>query len=223
EVLGRKMGLCGGRAGEMHFRDPLRGFMFSFQIVGTCIPVAAGLAWACKNRGSHEVVAVFHGDACTANGQWHEGLNIATVQGLPLLLVCANNGLAGNVRSKAYQPTQWVRNRVNGYGIESMTINGNRVLEVEAAARNALDYIHTTGRPYFLECITTRLSWHKQGQRDMRPKEEVDELTKRDPLPQIEVYVDFGGDTKAELLQEVQAEVREAVDAALAAPEPEAL
>jgi pyruvate dehydrogenase E1 component alpha subunit len=185
EVLGRPSGLCGGRAGEMHLSDPAHRFMFSFQLVGTCVPVAAGLAWAVKNwKKTDDIVVVFHGDAATANGQWHEGMNLAAVQRVPLLLICENNGLAGNVRSEHYLPVDHVYRRAGGYGITSGLVNGNQVAEVEIVARSAVDWVRTEQRPYLLECITTRLSKHKQGQGDIRSKTELAELALRDPILQ---------------------------------------
>ena len=185
EVLGLPGGLCGGRAGEMHLSDPPHRFMFSFQLVGTCVPVAAGLAWAVKNyQKTDDIVVVFHGDAATSNGQWHEGLNLAAVQKVPLLLICENNGLAGNVTPKYYQPVPWVEERVSGYGIRHCRIDGNSVQGVYDAVQQVGAAIRQMGKPFFLECMTTRLSKHKQGQGDIRSKEELAELALRDPLLQ---------------------------------------
>lgn len=186
EVLGKSTGLCGGRAGEMHLSDPAHRFMFSFQLVGTCVPVAAGLAWAVKNhKKTDDIVAVFHGEAATSNAQWHEGLNIAAVQRVPLLLICENNGLAGNVRPEHYMPRNLcVVDRAAAYAVDSRRIDGNLVGEVQQEASEAAAYVRRTSRPFLLECITTRLSKHKQGQGDIRSKEELAGLAPGDPLLQ---------------------------------------
>ena len=181
EILGKADGINGGMAGEMHLSYLPKRFMFSYQLVGTCVPVAAGIAWAIKYRGTDDIVAVFHGDAATANAQWHEGVNIAAVQGLPLLLVCENNHLAGNVRPEHYLPVE-VRQRAAGYGIESAKVDGNKVELVKEAAEEAVDYVRRESRPFLLDCDTTRLGRHKQGQGDLRTKEEMDFLALRDPL-----------------------------------------
>jgi len=185
EVLGKSGGLCGGRAGEMHLSYPPARFMFSFQLVGTCVPVAAGLAWAVKNyQKTDDIVVVFHGDAATSNAQWHEGMNIAAVQKVPLLIICENNGLAGNIRPGYYQPVDHVYRRARGYGITSVRVDGNKVAEVFDAVLSASKWIREQSQPLFLECDTTRLCWHKQGQRDVRSPAELGELAKRDPLLQ---------------------------------------
>jgi len=185
EILGKADGINGGMAGEMHLSYLPKRFMFSYQLVGTCVPVAAGIAWAIKYRGTDDIVAVFHGDAATANAQWHEGVNIAAVQGLPLLLVCENNHLAGNVRPEHYLPVE-VRQRAAGYGIESAKVDGNKVELVKEAAEEAVDYVRRESRPFLLDCDTTRLGRHKQGQGDLRTKEEMDFLALRDPLRGVE-------------------------------------
>ena len=210
ELLGKADGINKGMAGEMHLSYPPKRFMFSFQLVGTCIPVATGLAWAVKNHlKTDDIVAVFHGDAASSNGQWQEGMNIAAVQRVPLLLSCENNGLAGNIRTPYYQPVDRVVDRARGYGIEVDSVDGNHVGEVYEAVRRASEYVRQESRPFFLECGTTRLSWHKQGQRDMRDQAEMETLAKRDPLARAEEYC---------LVDEVRAQVQTAVQAARLAP-----
>ena len=176
-----------GKAGEMHMSFPSQRFMFCWQLVGTCIPVAAGLAWAVKNHlKTDDIVVVFHGDAATANGQWHEGMNLAAVQKVPLLLVCENNHLAGNVRPEHYQPVKRVIDRASAYGIDAEVVDGNDVEGVLQAANYAVSYVRTRGVPYFLECNTTRLGRHKQGQGDLRTREEMEQLAELDPLRGLE-------------------------------------
>ena len=208
EILGKSTGVCGGRAGEMHLSYPSVRFMFSFQLVGTCVPVAAGLAWAVKRfRKSGDVVAVFHGDAATSNAQWHEGLNMAAVLGVPLLLLCENNGLAGNVPASYYLPTLTVAERALGYGIKANRVDGNRVNEVFNAVKEASEQVREESRPFLLELCTTRLSCHKQGQRDIRSKEELEELAKRDPLLLEERRLGLSEETKNQLRSSLQQEV----------------
>lgn len=187
ELLGKHDGLNGGMAGEMHLSSPEHRFMFSFQLVGTCVPVAAGLAWAVKNyKKTDDIVAVFHGDAATANGQWHEGMNIAAVQQVPLLVICENNRLAGNVRPDKYQPAKIeVRDRAGGYGMRCGYVDGNDVRAVVSLIDAAADYVRRESSPFFLECGTARLSKHKQGQGDLRAPEEMERLARLDPLRDV--------------------------------------
>ena len=207
ELLGKATGINGGLAGEMHMQALEYGFAHSFQLVGTVVPVAAGMAWALKNykRNGGIAVAVF-GDAATANGQFHEGLNIAATQRLPLLLVCENNHLAGNVRSEFYMPVTYAWERAKGYGIQSGWVDGNNAEGVLEFARYAIDYVRRESRPFLLECDTTRLGKHKQGQGDLRTKEEMETLALRDPLrgivptPEMEAEID-------QIIEKVQREL----------------
>ena len=197
-----------GKAGEMHMGFPSERFMFCWQLVGTCVPVAAGLAWAVKHHlKTDDIVVVFHGDAASANGQWHEGMNLAAVQKVPLLVVCENNHLAGNVRAEHYQPVRRVRcvlDRASAYGIPGKVVNGNDVEGVLQAAKYGADYVRFHGEPYFLECNTTRLGRHKQGQGDLRTREEMEQLAELDPLRGLEAPPSLAAEIEA-VIQRVQA------------------
>lgn len=203
ELLGKGTGINGGLAGEMHLSHEASRFMFCFQLVGTCIAVAAGLAWAVKNHlRTDDIVVVFHGDAASANGQWHEGMNLAAVQKVPLLLICENNRLAGNVLPEHYQPVKRVIDRVSAYGIDAEVVDGNDVEAVFQAANYAVNYVRIRGVPYFLECHTNRLGRHKQGQGDLRSQEEMEALAQRDPLAGLEPPPELAVDLER-IIQEV--------------------
>ncbi len=188
ELMGKVTGLNGGLAGEMHLSDPEHRFYVASQLVGTCMPVAAGIAWAVKNyKKTDDIVVVFHGDAATANGQWHEGMNLAAVNKVPLLVVCENNHLAGNVKPEHYMTGDCLGSRAKGYGLEHFQIDGNNVQEVYKWAKLSSDRVRKFNYPILLECLTTRLGRHKQGQGDLRSKEELEELAERDPLKGMEL------------------------------------
>ena len=222
ELLGKSTGVNKGMAGEMHIRYPKLRYMFSFQLVGTCLSVAAGAAWAVKNYFKEDnVVACFFGDAATSNGQAHEGINIASVRKAPLLLICENNGLAGNVRKELYLPTETVAERAAAYGIGSARVDGNHVDEVVEAVRKAAKLVREGSGPYLLEMDTTRLSWHKQGQPDSRSKEEIAELAKRDPLLYEEHRLHITEEKKDRFVKEIKREILASVQAARKASFPE--
>jgi TPP-dependent pyruvate/acetoin dehydrogenase alpha subunit len=221
EILGKATGINHGMAGEMHLRYPKAGFMFSFQLVGTCVPVAAGLAWAVKYyKKEDSIVACFFGDAASSNGQTHEGLNIAAVRRLPLLLICENNGLAGNIRKELYLPTPTVAARAAAYGIQSKRIDGNRLPEVMTAVKEAAAKVRGESKPFLLEMETTRLSWHKQGQPDTRSKEELAELAKRDPLLYEENRLRLRASQRSAFENEIHREIADAIEEARRAPFP---
>jgi len=210
EILGKASGINRGLAGEMHINNPTIRHMFSFQLVGTCVPVAVGLAYALRYyKKTDDVVAVFFGDAATSNGQVHEALNIAKIKKVPLLLVCENNGLAGNIRKEFYLPTKTVAERKAAYGIRGYTIDGNDVKKVMIATIGAVGAIREWSLPYLLDCETTRLCWHKQGQRDIRSPEEIAKLAERDPLLVCERRMDVLPETLEKTWKSIQKEIDE--------------
>mgnify|MGYP001608533251 CR=1 FL=1 len=223
EILGKADGVCGGMSGEMHLSWPAVRFMFSFQLVGTAVPIAAGVAWASKYvKKADDIVVVFHGDAATSNAQWHEGLGLAKIQKVPLLLICENNHLAGNIRPDRYMPVGSVAERAAGYGVRAAQVDGNRLDEVLAAATAAAEYVRRESVPFLLECDTTRFSWHKLGQRDTRRPEEMAELYKRDPVPHTAALLGYGPEKQAAVLAAATATVLAVVARARAAAPPAA-
>ena len=214
ELLGKAAGLNGGMSGEMQLSDPASRFSFCWQLVGACVPVAAGLAWAVEYvHKTDDIVTLFHGDAATANGNWHEGMSLASLQKVPLLIICENNYIAGNVRPEHYIPTQTVRERAIAYGVQARAVDGNNLEAVQDMARECIAYVREQRRPLFLECRTARLGRHKQGMGDLRSKDEMAELAKRDPMLEIKMSEDSR--KVAYFL------VDEAITAALGAADPE--
>jgi len=213
EILGKATGFNKGLAGEMHINNPDIRHVFSFQLVGTCVPVSVGLAYALRYyRKTIDVVAVFVGDAATSNGQFHEAMNIAKIRRVPLLLVCENNGLAGNIRKEYYLPTETVAERMSGYGINAVTIDGNDVEMVFKAAKFVVESVRSRSEPILLDMNTTRLCCHKQGQGDIRSKEEIAKLAERDPLLVVERKMGIKQYMKENLWKNTQAEIDEVFD-----------
>ena len=180
ELLGKAGGLHGGHAGEMHLSLPEYRLAHTFQLVGTTVPVAAGVAWALKLRGKGGIAVAVVGDAATSNGQFHEGINIAAVMRLPLLVVVENNGVAGNVKSEKYMPVS-PSMRAEAYGISGYLASSDIAL-VPADVERAVWEVRLESCPVILEFPCDRLGRHKQGMGDLRTKEEMAALWARDPL-----------------------------------------
>jgi acetoin:2,6-dichlorophenolindophenol oxidoreductase subunit alpha len=210
ELLGRKTGLNAGRAGEMHISDPSVRHAFSFQLVGTAIPVATGLAWGLRKfHKTDDIVVVFVGDAASSNGAFHEGLTIAAIQKVPLLVVVENNGRAGNVTAEHYLPTIDVASRMSAYGIDFLSGDGNRVEDVRLATEHAIEIVRYSCRPFLLECHTQRLCPHKIGQGDVRTKEELEKLAERDPLLLEAERLNLSLEDRTAMHQEITREIDE--------------
>lgn len=214
ELLGKETGICGGLAGEMHLYYPPKGYMFSFQLVGTAVPVAAGLAWATRyHRKEDKITALFIGDASTSNAQFHEGLNLAALEKVPLLIIVEDNHLAGNIGQEYYLPTS-LKDRFTSYGIEAIPGDGNHIDEVVAKTQRYGAKVREESRPVALIFDTTRLCLHKQGQRDMRPPEVLIQLEDRDPIKYMETFPDIKKLDRDKMREAARIEVEDAIEEA---------
>jgi TPP-dependent pyruvate/acetoin dehydrogenase alpha subunit len=197
--------------------------MFSFQLVGTGMPVAAGVAWASRYvLKEDKVTALFIGDAASSNAQFLEGLNAAALRKVPLLIVVEDNKLAGNITPEYYFPGGTkVEDRLAAFGIKSARIDGNKLDEVIHYAETAIDRIRTSSEPLGLVCDTTRLLMHKIGQGDARTPEQLAELAKRDPISYVETnLLHLTKEQKDEIASDAAARVSLAITRAHAAPWP---
>ncbi|MCL5071777.1 MAG: thiamine pyrophosphate-dependent dehydrogenase E1 component subunit alpha, partial [Actinobacteria bacterium] len=94
ELMGKIDGYCGGKGGTMHLIDPEIGMMGANGIVGGGIPIATGIAYACKNFKKDQIAVCFFGDGAINTGAFHESLNIASLWELPIIYICENNKYA---------------------------------------------------------------------------------------------------------------------------------
>jgi TPP-dependent pyruvate/acetoin dehydrogenase alpha subunit len=211
EVMGRVGGVCGGKGGSQHL---FAGNFYSNGVLGSTVPVAAGMALAEREKGSGAIATVFVGDGTLGQGVVYESLNIASLWKLPLLVVCEHNGYAQSTPS-TLQLAGDVESRARAFGVATSRHDTTDVLEVRAAAREAVDHVRTTGTPYFLVLDTYRFSPHSKGD-DFRDPDEIAERRLRDPLTVAEGLV---GDTEREEIAEaVEQRLEEAVERALASP-----
>ncbi|MCL5105606.1 MAG: thiamine pyrophosphate-dependent dehydrogenase E1 component subunit alpha [Armatimonadetes bacterium] len=183
EVCGKTTGCCGGKGGTMHMFDPRIGIMGTIGIVGGGIPIATGIGLSMKLRNSGQVAVSFFGDGASNNGSFHESLNMASLWKLPVLYICENNQYATSVSVRRSTPIPDISARAIGYGIPGVTIDGNRVEDVYAAAAEAVSRARSGGGPTLIECKTYRIRGHFEGDDALyRTKEEVEEARKNDPI-----------------------------------------
>jgi 2-oxoisovalerate dehydrogenase E1 component len=216
ELLGKATGCSGGRGGSMHLFKPEIGFMGSSGIVGPCITLAAGGGYTAKLLKTDRVSVAFFGDGAVNNGAFHEGVNLATIWGLPVLFVCENNLYATEVPFAQATKNPSVASRGAAYGLPGVEVDGNDVLAVYRVAGEAVHRARAGGGPTLIECKTYRTRPHSEGMRDAgyRTQEEVNEWKVRDPIKKLrERLIDDGVAVEAEL-EQIDAEVRVVVDKA---------
>jgi pyruvate dehydrogenase E1 component alpha subunit len=163
ELMGRSDGLCRGLGGSMHLVDVDHGFMGATGVVGGNIPVALGSALAARHRGADTVAVVFFGDGAVQAGHFNETVNLATLWGLPLMLVCENNGFAEFTPRSAHTNVERVGDVVAPYEVERETVDGNDVVAVVQAFARQLSAAREGRGPFLLECLTYRVGGHYEG------------------------------------------------------------
>lgn len=183
EMFGKQEGCSRGRGGSMHLFDASKNFFGGNAIVAGGIPLATGLALSAKMQKKDNITACYFGDGATAEGAFHESLNMASLWKLPILFLCENNFYAMGTKIADHQAQTDLSLRGKSYLIESVKVDGMDVLAVKAATEKAIQYIHTEKKPYFIEFETYRFRAHSMYDPDLyRDKTEILEWKKRDPI-----------------------------------------
>jgi len=225
EIIGRQDGVCRGRGGSMHLVDVAHGVLGATGVVAGNVSIAAGAAWAAQVRGESRLAVVFFGDGATGAGVFHETLNLASLWRLPLLLVCENNGMAEFTGREEHSNVAKVSAFAAPYGIPTQTIDGNDVLAVYEAAREAIESIRGSGGPWLLECMTYRMAGHYVGDaQHYRSKEELAAMKEKDPIDRLRrdlVKRGIPENALAAVAARVKAELDTVVDRARRAPHPD--
>jgi pyruvate dehydrogenase E1 component alpha subunit len=183
ELFGAVTGCCKGKGGSMHVGDMAKGMVPAIAIVGGGIPLAAGMALAFKMRKTSQVAACFFGDGATSEGAFHEGLTMAAIWNLPVVFVCENNLYGASTHVNQITRLERLSDHAAAYGIRGQTLDGNDVLAVYEAARQAVAECRAGQGPVLLELLTYRRTGHSR--RDpcgYQPKNEREEWFARDPI-----------------------------------------
>ena len=173
----------GGKDGNLHFGSPERGVVSAISMLGALVPVMAGVALGARLQGRRTVAMTWIGDGGTSTGPFHEGLNFAAVQKLPLVVVAENNGWAYSTPFAKQTAARCLADRAAAYGIPAETVDGNDVLAVYDAAVRAVARAREGGGPTLLEAKTYRMKGHAEhdGQAYVPPAE-LAEWAAKDPL-----------------------------------------
>lgn len=188
-----------------------------------CVPIASqcqygmGIAWGCKLRGQGRVCLTFCGDGGTSEGDFHEALNFAGVYNLPLIVVVQNNQWAISIPRSCQTRAPTLAQKAIAYGFDGLQVDGNDILAMIAATREAVEKARTGGGPTLIEAVTYRLSMHTTADdpKKYRKEEEVREWEPRDPLPRFQAYLKkkqlLSAGVEKVIDEEIAAELDEAV------------
>lgn len=216
ELMGREDGLCHGLGGSMHLVDTEHGLMGATGVVGGNIPIALGSALAAQLDGGDQVTVVFFGDGAVQAGHFNETINLATLWGLPLILVCENNGFAEFTPRSAHTKVERVSEVVAPYELTRETVDGNDLGAVWEAFGRFLAAVRKREGPVLLECLTHRLRGHYEGDpAHYREALAAEEWRKRDPILRFQRSAAEAGWLDDQAAAAVEAEAREAVEAAV--------
>jgi TPP-dependent pyruvate/acetoin dehydrogenase alpha subunit len=187
ELYGKADGCASGKGGSMHLVDLAVNFLGCVPIVGSTIPIGVGAAFGTVLQDRVAVTAIFFGDAATETGVFHESINFAAVQRLPILFVCENNLYSVNTPLDVRQPpNRTIAELARGHGIEASQHDGQTVETVHAATAEALAHIRGKGGPVLLEFKTYRWLEHCGPVDDIklgyRTQAELDSWLERCPL-----------------------------------------
>jgi pyruvate dehydrogenase E1 component alpha subunit len=192
--------------------------------------VAAGAALALRYQGKNGVAFSYFGDGATSRGTWHEGVNFATVQKLPVIFICNNNQYAYSTPLSAQMACANVADRGSAYNMPAEIVDGNDVLAVHAATQRALAHARSGAGPYLIECKTFRMTGHSaHDAAHYVPKSLFEEWGKLDPISRLQDKMLGEGWADQAALDDLQASIRQEVDEAVAwaeqspYPDPETL
>ena len=225
QFLDREGGLTRGRDGNVHKGDPRLGIFPFVSHMAASVPVAAGMALACRQRGEDRVVLTFFGDGATSTGAWHEGVNFAAVLRLPVILVLENNQYAYSTPLERQTAARALVDKAVGYGIAGTAVDGNDVLAVYGAARQAVARARRGEGPTLIECRTMRVRGHSEADKFGHvPKELLAEWAARDPIALFEKRLRAEAvmteDADTAMQARIAAEIEEGLAWAEASPDP---
>ncbi len=183
QYMARRDGPTGGRDANTHFGDIRRGVLSPISMLGELVPLLAGVGLAAKIRKEKRVGLTYVGDGATSTTPFHEGLNFAAVLKLPLIVIAENNGWAYSTPVERQMANTNIVDRAQAYGIAGVAVNGNNVLEVYEATRQARDRAYKGQSPTLIEARTMRMKGHAEHD-DARyvPKEMIEHWRARDPI-----------------------------------------
>ncbi len=189
--------------------------------VGSQIPQAVGAAIAAKRLKLRAAVVATFGDGATSEGDFHEGLNFAGVFRTPNVFFCLNNQFAISMPRARQTAAPTLAQKAVAYGFPGVQVDGNDVLAVFAAAREALDIARSGGGPTLIEAYTYRMGDHTTSDdaKRYRSKEEVEEWERRDPLDRFRLYLEHKGLWDEAYEKGIQAAAGESVEKAVAEAE----
>src|SRR5881296_3203146 len=228
QYMARKTGATRGKEGNMHMGDLSKNLIAFVSMLGDNVPVAAGIGLSMKMRGQDRVALCFFGDGATSRGDWHEGINIASVWKVPVVFICNNNQYAYSTPLERQMAVANVADRAEAYGLPGEMVDGNDIVAVWEAATRAIERARAGNGTTLIECNTFRMtapSPHDDS--GYVPPELFEFWTERDPINRFERLLTERALISKASIEELQTRINHEIDDAIqlaekdSFPEPE--
>jgi TPP-dependent pyruvate/acetoin dehydrogenase alpha subunit len=224
QYMARGTGPTGGRDSNVHFADLERGYLGNISHLGDMVPVMAGIALSFKLRREPRVGMVYLGDGAASTGTFHEGMNFAAVQQVPLVVIVEHNGYAYSTPTHRQTAVERLALKAKAYGVPAETADGNDVFEVYRASRKAVEHARQGLGVTLIEVVTYRRKGHAEhDDQRYQPAEERQRWAARDPIDRYVGKVVEAGWAQASELKAVDDRVAAELDAAVTTAEAEPL
>ena len=216
QYMAKADGPTRGRELNIHFGHPARdGFIGQISMLGDMIPVMAGIALAGRMQKKNLVGMAFIGDGASSTGAFYEGMNFATVQRLPLVVILENNGYAYSTPTSKQSAVRSLADKAHAFGCASETVDGNDVLATYAAARRAVDRARAGEGVTLIEAKTFRMKGHAEhDNQSYVPQSLIEEWSAKDPVVRFEKVLVEAGIAATADFEAIQSRAKREVDAA---------
>ena len=204
-----------GRELNVHFGDLERGYLGQISHLGDMVPVMAGITLTFKLRGEGRVGLVYVGDGATSTGAFHEGINFAAVQRCPLVVIGEYNHWAYSTPPEKQFAVKDLAEKVKGYGVPAVTVDGNDVIAVYEATRYAVDRARAGKGVHFIEVKTYRRKGHAEhDDQHYVPAAELEEWAKNDPVDRFVARLLEAGWAAEQDVKDIDDDVKDEIDRA---------
>ncbi len=209
QYLARVDGPTRGKDTTLHFGEIERGTVAAISILGPLIPIMAGVALAGRLQKKMRVALTYIGDGGASTGDFHEGMNFAAVQRLPFICVIENNQYAYSTPVSKQSRVADLARRAEGYGVPWAVVDGNDVMAVYLATREAREICLKGDGPFLMECKTFRVKGHAEHDDPSKyvPREVFEEWRKRDPVDAYIKYLTGQSLIDPEALSQMEAQI----------------
>ncbi len=210
ELFGKDTGCSRGLGGSMHFFDKEHHMYGGHAIVAAHVPLACGLAFACKYRNEDRVTLCFFGDGAINQGSFHEALNLAALFKLPVIFICENNLFAMGTSVERSTSLKQIIDRAEGYDIPSCVVDGMNFRQVRDTLSEVVASIRKDPHPAFVEARTYRYRGHSMSDpASYRTKEQLEKYRLDDPITRLRAQLAREGKLSNEKFDELDKEAKQ--------------